>query len=144
MIPTRLSPSNLHVQQRRKLSKKEAIIVIPTQQPHPKWNPTHTYQTRPANNARRVARDNLADGPANPYPLEPRDIQPNKRDTHLIEIHYCIDTSPTQQAEKAREQHKLPKPRLLGHRKNLHTFLLGATGTIYCSHTRNALYSLKA
>jgi hypothetical protein len=102
-------PSNLNKQQRRKLSKPDAIIVTPTQRPRPKRNPTKMYQTWSANNAITVAHDNLADGAANPYPLamKPRDMQPNKHNIHLIIIKYRVDTSPTQQAEKAREQHTL-------------------------------------
>jgi hypothetical protein len=41
-------------------------------------------------------------------------LQPNKREIHLIEIKYCVHTSPTQQ-KKAREQQKLLITHLLGH-----------------------------
>jgi len=43
------------------------------------------------------------------------------RDIHLIEINYCVDTSPTQQAKKARQQRKLPMPPLRKTRNKNHT-----------------------
>ena len=100
MNSTWILPSNLNAQQRQIFSKPDGSYFDPATTPQTK--PKNTYQTRSANNARRVARDNL-DGAANPYPqVKPRDIQPNKRDTYLIEMKNCVDTSPTQQAEKAR------------------------------------------
>jgi LmbE family N-acetylglucosaminyl deacetylase len=81
-------------------AQADAILVTLTQQQHPQHNTTNTYQTRFANNARRVDRNNLADGAANPYPrLWNQEIQPIKRNIHFIEIEYCVDTSSTQQAE---------------------------------------------
>ena len=122
MNTTWLLHSNLNAQQQRKLSKPDAIIVTTTQQPRPKRNPANTHQELPVTTRRWICQSTL-------LTTKPRDIQPNKRDTgiHYIKIKYCVDNSPTQQAEKAREQNKLLLPRLLGHHKNLHTILLGAT-----------------
>jgi len=82
----------------RNSGKPDATIITLTQQPHPKRNPTNMYQTRSANNARKVFCNNLADGAANTYPLamKSRDIQPDKRDIHLVEVpcrHFSYPTS---------------------------------------------------
>ena len=100
------------------------------------------YKIRSANDARRVAHNGRWPCQSIPLATKLRDIQPSKRHVHLIEIKYCVDISPTQQLEKAQEQHKLLMPCLLGHRKTTNTILLGATGTIYSSHTKNPLHSL--
>jgi hypothetical protein len=71
---------------------------------------------------------------------EAEKIQPNRSDIDLVKIRfmYCVDTCPTQQAEEARGKNKLPMPRLLGLRKNLHYLLPGAhapfTGAIRLTH----------
>ena len=70
------------MQQRWKFSKPDTIIVSPTQQPSPKQSPTNKYHTRSANNARRVARDNLADGAANPHPLAMNQETHNQKTRH--------------------------------------------------------------
>ena len=67
----------------------------------PQKKPNKYVSSRSDKNARRVARDNLADGAANPYflAMKPRDDQTNAIYIYLI----SVDTSPTQQADKARE-----------------------------------------
>jgi hypothetical protein len=62
---------------------------------------------------------------------------------HTISIlFFCACTIFLQQAKMARGKHKPLMSRLLKHRKTLHNILLGATGTIYSSHTKKQLHSL--
>ena len=67
--------------------------------PKQKQTNKHVPTRSSANNARRVARDNLADGAANPYhpAMKSRDIQ-------FAYTYSTVYTSPTQQAEKARDR----------------------------------------
>ena len=118
----------------------DAIIV--TQQARgPKRNSSNTYQMRSANDARRMALP-IHNPPG--YETK-RHTTKQTQHTYLIKVKCLVDSSPAQQAEKAREGQKLLMPHLLGLRKNLHTILLAATGlgTIYSSHTRNPLHSLE-
>jgi hypothetical protein len=95
---------------------------------------------RSANDARRMALP-IHNPPG--YETK-RHTTKQTQHTYLIKVKCLVDSSPAQQAEKAREGQKLLMPHLLGLRKNLHTILLGATGlgTIYSSHTRNPPHSL--
>jgi len=68
------------------------MIATTIQQPRSKrYLQANTYHTRPADRARRVARENLADGTANPHlslAMKLRDIQLNKCNIHLTKIEY--------------------------------------------------------
>jgi len=143
IIPTWLLPSSLNAQQWRKFSKAAAIIVPSNHAPN-KTQQTRIKLCPPIMQGELPVITEQMALPVHTLVMKPRDIQPSKRDTHLIKIKYRVDTSTIQQAEKAREQQKLLMPRLLGHRKNLHAILLGATGTVYSSYTRKPLHILGA
>ena len=110
----------------------------------PQKESKNTYQIRSANNARRAARDNLANGAANSYPLamNPRDVQKNKRGIHFIENKYRRHFPYSISSQKRDKNNISCLCLAYSDTAKLYTILLGATGTIYISHTRNSLHSL--
>ena len=110
----------------------------------PQKESKNTYQIRSANNARRAARDNLANGAANSYPLamNPRDVQKNKRCIHFIENKYRRHFPYSISSQKRDKNNISCLCLAYSDTAKLYTILLGATGTIYISHTRNSLHSL--
>jgi len=72
-----------------------------------------------------------------------------KTDTliQIVEIKYCIDTKPEEQLQRAREQHqelilKLIAQGYLAHNITIIPLLIGVSGTIYKTHTQEALNKL--
>ena len=105
----------------------------------PERNPTNIYQTRSANNARKAP----SDVPANSYPLamKPRDTTKQMRCTYIGSKSSKVMMLLRPSKQKF-TNNKLLFPRLLGHRRNLQTIVLGATGTNFSSHTMNLQHSL--